>query len=151
MKITYKGDYALKAILDLSGFYGTDRVIPLIEISQRQDIPEKYLEQIMLMLKRAGFVESKRGIGGGFQLVKPPKEITLGDVVRVIEGPIEPISCVDHNQDSCCGEEAHCAFREVWQKVADSISSIVDQVTFEDLMKRSRELKDHCSGYDFQI
>ena len=150
MKITYKGDYALKAILDLSYNYKEGIVVPLADISKRQDIPEKYLEQIMLVLKRAGYVSSKRGIGGGFYLQKSPKELTLGEIIRVIEGSIEPIACGIENYD-CCGEEEKCAFREVWLKVTRAITDIVDTVTFEHMMKRTHELQQECNGYNYQI
>jgi Rrf2 family cysteine metabolism transcriptional repressor len=150
MKITYKGDYALKAILDLSYNYKEGNVVPLTDISKRQDIPEKYLEQIMLILKRAGYVSSKRGIGGGFYLQKSPGELTLGEIIRVIEGSVEPIACgvEDYN---CCGEEEKCAFREVWLKVTRAITDIVDTVTFEYMMKRTRELQQECDGYTYHI
>lgn len=141
MKITYKGDYALKGILDLAYQYKHKTVVPLSDISKRQDTPEKYLEQIMLILKKTGIVGSKRGKGGGFFLVKSPKDITLGEVVRVIEGPIEPIACADCNYEADCIDEKHCAFREVWTKVSNEISEIVDNITFQDIMQRTDELR----------
>ncbi|MBN2104583.1 Rrf2 family transcriptional regulator [bacterium] len=150
MKITYKGDYALKAILDLSYRFDMGRVVPLADISRRQNIPEKYLEQIMLILKRAGYVESKRGIGGGFLLQKSPKAITVGEIVRLIEGPVEPIACGDAVYN-CCGEEETCAFREIWLKVTRAITDIVDTVTFEQIMKRTNELQQRHNGYTYQI
>lgn len=150
MKITYKGDYALKAILDLSFHYDNEGVAPLGDISKRQNIPEKYLEQIMLILKRGGYVESKRGIGGGFLLQKPPGKITIGEIVRLIEGPVEPIACGDAAYD-CCGEEETCAFREIWMRVTRTVTDIVDTVTFEDLMKRTRELQREGHGYTYHI
>jgi len=150
MKITYKGDYALKAILDLSYHFDSGSVVPLSDISRRQNIPEKYLEQIMLILKRAGYVESKRGMGGGFLLLKPPKQITLGDIIRVIEGSVEPIACGIKDYD-CCGEEDKCAFREVWLKVTRAITDIVDTVTFEQMMHRTDQLQEKCNGFTYQI
>ena len=151
MKITYKGDYALKTILDLSYYYNRNGVVPLVDIAKRQNIPENYLEQIMLKLKGSGYVDSKRGIGGGFFLTKSPKEITIGDVVRVMEGPIEPIACGKKNHDDSCGEESQCVFREVWMKVTDKISSVVDQLTFEDMMQRNDELKRQSQDYMYYI
>lgn len=151
MKITYKGDYALKSILDLSFHYKTGEIVPLSDISGRQDIPVKYLEQIMLVLKGAGYVYSRRGVGGGFQLAKPPADITLGEIVRIIEGPIEPISCGKRDYDSQCGEEECCAFREVWMKVTDRISEIVDRLSFADIMRRVQELREQKMGYHYQI
>ncbi len=133
MKITYKGDYALKAILDLALHY-SDGVVTIHKISKRADIPIKFLEQVLLDLKRGGFVESRRGKEGGYLLAKAPSKITVGDIVRFIDGPIEPISCVDKKY-SGCNEIYKCVFRRIWQDTAKSISLIVDNITFEDLTK----------------
>ncbi|HPI74276.1 MAG TPA: Rrf2 family transcriptional regulator [bacterium] len=141
MKITYKGDYALKAILDLCFRYAGSEIVPINDIAQRQNIPVKYLEQIMLVLKGAGLVESKRGLGGGFRLRLAPDQITVGRVLRLLEGPIEPISCSRRHHDGSCGEEECCAFREIWLKVTDAITEIVDQVTFSHLMQRTLQLQ----------
>jgi len=151
VKITYKGDYALKAMLDLAMHYESGGVVPLSEIASRQDIPMQYLEQIMLIIKGAGYVTSKRGIGGGFALTKPPAEISIGDIVRLIEGPVEPFICGKKIHDSSCGEEQCCAFREVWLKVTAAISDIVDSVTFAGIMQRTKELKERNTGYMYQI
>lgn len=151
MKVTYKGDYALKAILDLSLHFDSGEVVPLSEISHRQDIPTKYLEQIMLVLKGAGYVVSKRGIGGGFALAGSPERITVGEIVRLIEGPLEPIVCGRRVHDSSCGEEHCCAFREIWVEVTEAIANIVDSVTFAHLMRRARELREQNTGYMYQI
>ncbi|NLP10242.1 Rrf2 family transcriptional regulator [bacterium] len=141
MKITYKGDYALKAILDLCCRHAGGEIVPITDIAHRQNIPVKYLEQIMLVLKGAGLVESKRGLGGGFRLRRPPEQITVGQVLRLLDGPIEPISCSRHHHDGSCGEEECCAFREIWLKVTDAITEIVDQVTFSHLMQRTLQLQ----------
>jgi Rrf2 family protein len=151
MKITFKGDYALKAILDLCMSSQNDKVVPLTDISRRQDIPLPFLEQIMLILKKAGYVQSRTGKGGGFYLAKRPDEITLGEIVRLIEGPIEPIACGAKCQPSGCAEEEHCAFREIWVNVTDSISDIVDQVTFAHIMRRTRELRESALTNDYSI
>jgi len=151
MKITYKGDYALKALLELAFDYESKQVISLTDISKRQNIPVKYLEQIMLILKGAGFISSKRGIGGGFFLLKPPKEIVLGDIVRMIEGPIEPIACGKRIHDYQCGEEDDCVFREIWMNVTDAISEIIDHITFADIMERAREMHAKKIEYMYHI
>lgn len=151
MKISYKGDYALKALLDLSYHANDARVVPITEISRRQNIPVKFLEQILLILKKAGYVDSKRGSGGGFLLSKPPKEIILGEIVRLVEGSIEPIVCGKKDHDGSCGEEEKCAFREVWIMVAESVSEIVDHVTFEDIMQRQKELLASKQEYIYHI
>ena len=151
MKLTYKGDYALKAILDLCLNAHDGRVVPLTSISRRQDIPMLFLEQIMLILKKAGYIQSKAGKGGGFLLLKSPEHITLGEIIRLIEGPIEPIACGAIHQTSGCAEEDRCAFREVWVQVTNSISGIVDAVTFAQIMRRSSELREPKMEHNYSI
>lgn len=140
MKITYKGDYALKAILDLALNYDSG-VVTIHDISKRADIPLKFLEQVLLDLKRGGFVESRRGKVGGYLLAKPPSQIKLGDVVRFIDGPIEPIACVEKKY-SGCKDVYRCVFRNIWQRVTDATSDIVDNITFEDLAKQASKKKE---------
>jgi len=138
MRITYKGDYALKTILDLSLHYGEEPVnIP--ELAKRADIPVKFLEQILLDLKRGGFVESRRGKIGGYLLAKHPSEVKLGEVIRYIDGAIEPIGCVDKHYKGC-RDINRCVFRDVWVKVTESTSRIIDNITFEDLAKKAKSL-----------
>jgi Rrf2 family protein len=141
MKITYKGDYALKAILQLALNYEGDKggVLSITEIAKRGDMPENFLEQILLALRRGGFVKSRRGVNGGFILARPPAEITIGQVVRFIEGPIEPISCIEKDTYKGCKDLAGCIFRDIWKEVSDAISIVVDTVTFEELVMRHRE------------
>jgi Rrf2 family protein len=140
MRITYKGDYALKAVLVLSVRYGRG-VVTIHELVNEADMPIKFLEQVLLELKRGGFVESKRGKVGGYFLAKHPSEIKVGDIVRFVDGPIEPITCVEKNY-SGCRDIYKCAFRGIWQDVSKAISSIIDNITFEDLagqIKRRHE------------
>jgi Rrf2 family protein len=138
MKITYKGDYALKTILDLSLNYGEEPVT-IQEIAKRSDIPVKFLEQILLELKRGCFVESRRGKIGGYLLAKHPSKIRLGEVIRYIDGAIEPIGCVDKHYKGC-RDINKCVFRDVWVKVTESTSKIIDNITFEDLAKKAKSL-----------
>jgi Rrf2 family transcriptional regulator, cysteine metabolism repressor len=151
MKISYKADYALKAILDLCLHQKEGDVVTLSEISKRQDIPMPFLEQIMLLLKKAGYVGSKAGKGGGFFLARRPERITLGEIVRMVEGPVEPIACGAGNQPSGCAEEGRCAFREVWLRVTDAVSAIVDSVTFADMMRRTLEMQDALKAFTYHI
>ena len=132
MKITYKGDYALKALLDLALHYDQG-VSTINDIAKRIDAPVKFLEQVLLDLKKGGFVESKRGNVGGYQLSKDPAEITVGQVVRYIDGPIEPIGCVEKGYSNC-SDLSCCLFKGIWKKVANATSEIIDQVTFGDLV-----------------
>ncbi len=134
MKITHKGDYALKAILDLALHYD-EGLVTIHTIAKRIDAPSKFLEQVLLELKRGGFIESRRGKVGGYMLSKPPKDITLGEVVRFVDGPLEPIACVNENYCDC-GDLYKCTFRPIWQKAFKATSDIVDHVTFEDLAQQ---------------
>jgi Rrf2 family protein len=146
MQITYKGDYSLKAILSLAVHYNKD-IVTINELAKNLDIPVKFLEQILLDLKRGGFVDSKRGIKGGYFLLKHPKDIKVGDVIRFIEGPLEPIACA--SRDKCykgCGDIENCVFKDIWVEVAKSTSSIVDNITFDDLRFRSN-LRQHINYY----
>ena len=138
MRISYKGDYALKAILELSLRYGYGEAVPINEIAASGDMPEKFLEQILLVLKNGGFVKSKRGVKGGFYLAKAPGNITVGDVIRFIEGPTGPISCVEEGYKGCKDLKS-CIFRGVWKEVGQAISLVIDTLTFEELAFRYKE------------
>ncbi|MFH1198745.1 MAG: Rrf2 family transcriptional regulator [Candidatus Omnitrophota bacterium] len=134
MRITYKGDYALKALLNLALHYGSG-LLTIHDVAKDIDAPIKFLEQVLLELKRGGFVESRRGKIGGYVLAREPKEITLGEVVRFIDGPIEPIGCTEPGYSGCT-DVYKCVFKKVWQKVARSTADIIDNVTFEDLVNQ---------------
>ncbi|MDO8536234.1 MAG: Rrf2 family transcriptional regulator [Candidatus Omnitrophota bacterium] len=151
MKITYKGDYALKAIFQLALRHDdeSDGVMSISEIARHGDMPTKFLEQILLALRKGGFVKSKRGINGGFSLAKAAKDITVGEIVRFIEGPIEPISCVKEDKYKGCKDTASCIFRGVWQEVAEATSKVVDNLTLADLIIRYKD-KRHSSRSDYE-
>ena len=140
MKITYKGDYALKALLDLALHYDQG-VSTINDIAKRIDAPVKFLEQVLLDLKKGGFVESKRGNVGGYQLSKDPSAITIGQVVRYIDGPIEPIACVGKGYSNC-SDLRRCVFKNIWLKVAQTTSGIIDNVNFADLVTQINRKQD---------
>lgn len=137
MKISYKGDYALKAVFELALKYYEDpsNIVAINEIAKFGDMPKKFLEQILLTLSKGGFVKSKRGINGGFFLARPPAQITVGEVIRFIEGPIEPIACVKDGYKGC-KDTKDCILRGIWKEVAGAISVVVDSLTFEELILR---------------
>jgi Rrf2 family protein len=137
MRITYKGDYALKTILNLALHYGESPVV-INDLAKRADIPTKFLEQILLDLKRGGFVESRRGKIGGYLLARAPSQIRLGEVIEFIDGPVEPIACVDKSYSSC-NDKDKCVFRGIWQQITESTTRIIHNITFEDLAKRCRK------------
>lgn len=147
MKITYKGDYALKAMLDLALHYEQGGVVTIHDIAKRADIPIKFLEQVLLDLKRGGFVESRRGKIGGYYLAKPPASIKVGEIVRYIDGPTEPIACTGREY-SGCKDIYKCVFRSIWQDVTRVTSEIIDNITFENLVNR---IKTQTMSVAYQI
>ncbi len=134
MKITYRGDYALKAVLDLALHYGAE-VSTIHDIATRIDAPVKFMEQILLDLKKGGFIESRRGKVGGYLLSRAPEKITVGEVVRFIDGPIEPISCARRGYTDC-GDVYKCVFRTIWQDVSQATANVIDNITFAELASR---------------
>ena len=149
MQISYKTDYSFKIILYLSGCY-PDSKAQIKQIADSQDIPKKFLEQILLLLKKGGFVASKQGPRGGYFLAKAPAEIRVGDVVRFVEGPIHPISCIAEGFEQSCSFAPGCVFRDIWRDVETAISSVIDSITFSDLLNREQE-KRRQSVIDYQI
>jgi Rrf2 family protein len=142
MKLSKKGEYALRALLDLA--MNADRgVAQAHDIARQENIPIKFLEQILLSLKNAGLLQSRRGVGGGYALARPPDQITLGEVIRLIEGPISPIGCASQaTPERCsCPDEATCGLRSVMLDVRNAISDIVDRITLADVCERTRELQ----------
>lgn len=145
MKISTKGRYALRVMLDLA-VNNTGEYIPLKEVSERQGITLKYLEQIIILLKKSGYLRSSRGNGGGYQLSKDPKEYTLGDILRTTEGSLAPIACLEDEVNQC-PRKSVCPTLSFWEGLDKVISDYVDSVTLQDLVDQQKSL----SGYDFSI
>jgi Rrf2 family cysteine metabolism transcriptional repressor len=135
MKLSTRGEYASRAILDLVLHQG-DGLVKIREIADRQEIPLKYLENILLTLQRAGILRSKRGAKGGYYLARPAELITVGDVIRAMDGPLAPIHCVSVSAYEHCTREAICGLRWVWQDVRNAIADILDNTTFADVARR---------------
>lgn len=129
MKLTMKGEYATRAVLHLARHYPGD-VVHIHQIASDEHIPIKYLEQILVHLKNAGIIASRRGVNGGYYLSKPPETITFGEVVRLIEGPLAPIGCVSRSAYESCPNESACGTRGVWLDVRNAVSEILDNTTF---------------------
>ncbi|HRZ17280.1 MAG TPA: Rrf2 family transcriptional regulator [Candidatus Hydrogenedentes bacterium] len=140
MRITFKGDYAMKAILDLAMHEG-EGPIQIHDLAKRINAPLKFFEQVLLDLKRGGFVESRRGKEGGYLLAKDPADITVGDVARFIDGPIEPIACLADDYANCT-DMYRCSLRAVWQRVAQATSAIIDHVSFAELAQQTKARRD---------
>jgi Rrf2 family protein len=141
MILSSRGKYATRALLDLSLHY-EEGPVQIQAIAERQKIPLKYLEQILLTLKRYGFVSSRKGPGGGYLLARPPQEITLGSVVRAMDGPLAPISCASVSGYAECGcpEPATCGLRVIWKEARDSLAAVLDGTTFAEIRDRHESL-----------
>src|SRR3954447_13139506 len=153
MKLSLRGEYALRALIVLGLNYG-QAVVRIQTISEQQNIPKRFLEQILNDLKSAGVVESRRGIAGGYRLAKRPADITLAAVIRHVEGALAPISCVSERfyQKCSCPDESRCAIRSVMKEARDAVVKIAEQVTVADLCNRSRSLQDQpLIPFDFII
>jgi Rrf2 family protein len=134
MRISAKGEYAIKAVLDLALHHGRG-LIPIQEIAGRQHIPQRYLEQVLLALKRAGFLTSKRGAAGGYLLTRPPEEITVGAVLRAVEGASAPFEAMGRDHT---GRDGHDLVG-LWEEIAGAVSHVVDRLNFGELAARARE------------
>ena len=142
MKLTVRGEYALRALIVLGLSY-SDSVVPIHVISQQQNIPKRFLEQILRDLKSAGVLESKRGVAGGYRLKMPPDRITLAEIIRHIDGALAPVSCVSQRfYERCsCPDEATCGIRSVMKEVRDAIVKILEAETVAHLCERTRKLQ----------
>lgn len=135
MKLSTRGKYGVRAIFEIARQFGGGP-LTIREIAERQRISTSYLEQILNRLGRAGILESVRGPGGGYLLARKPEEITIGDVVRVLEGPIALSHCLEPGMEPGCYQADDCVARMVWAKVGATIESALDSISFEDLLRQ---------------
>jgi Rrf2 family protein len=142
MKLSLRGEYALRALLVLGLNHG-EHVVKIQAISEQQNIPKRFLEQILNDLRSAGVVESKRGVAGGYRLSKPPEEISLAFVIRHFEGPLAPVKCVSEKYYArcTCPDEARCGIRSVMKDVREAIVKILESVTVAELCNRAKALE----------
>lgn len=138
MRISTKGRYALRLMIDLAE-HDDGTYVRLKEISERQKITVKYLEQIMPLLTKAGYVKSYRGNNGGYQLARRPEEYTVGDVLRTTEGSLAPIPCIEDSPNQC-DRYSRCSTVEFWEGLWEVINEYVDSVTLADLVKGHKEV-----------
>ena len=137
MKISTKGRYALRLLLELA-LHDQGETTALKTLANRQEISEKYAEQIIGILTKAGYVKSVRGSSGGYYLSKDPKDYTVGDILRLTEGSLSPVSCVECCEEAC-NKMDDCVTITVWQELSEAINRVVDGVTLADLVQRRRE------------
>ena len=138
MKISTKGRYALRVMLDLA-INNTGEYIPLKEISERQGITVKYMEQIIPLLKRAGFLKSTRGNNGGYKLSHSPKDYTVGDILRAAEGSLAPVACLEDDENQC-ERSTICPTLKFWTGLEKTVNDYVDSVTLQDLLDEHENL-----------
>ena len=146
MRLSKRGEYGLRAMIMLAGTPKPGASLPVVQIrdiSEREKIPAKYLEQILLSLKNAGLLHSRMGVGGGYYLARPPAEITLGQIFRVLDGPLAPIRCVSQMSYEPCGcpDEQTCGLRLVMGDVRSAISQILDHTSLADVAKRQEVVR----------
>lgn len=144
MKLSTKGRYGLRAMLDIAT--NQDKgPITIRLIGEHQGLSERYLEQILIPLKQAGLVKSIRGSQGGYVLGRDAVNITVGDIIRVLEGPIAPVECVNETNPEECNRADYCVTRIIWSKVRDSIAEVLDSYSLDDLVRESQEMSNKVS------
>ena len=146
MKISTRGRYAVRVMLDLAS-NDTGECIKVKEIASRQGISEKYLEQIIAILNKAGYVKSVRGAQGGYRLAKNPEEYTVGMILRLTEGSLAPVACLENGIDSCERCDT-CETLGVWKELYEAVNQVVDNVTIADLLARRQK---RLENFDYSI
>jgi len=139
VKLSTKGRYGLRAMIDLAR-YSEEEPVSISSIAARQDISERYLEQLVGMLKKAGLVRSIRGAAGGYVLARGTGEISVGDVLRALEGSLEPVRCAAFYSEEGCMAADGCVTKYVWQKINESINDTVDHMMLDELVQESRKV-----------
>ncbi len=135
MKLSAKVEYGVRAMAILA-FYDRKGPLSLRKIAEQEDISLKFLEQIFPNLKKAGLIDSVRGVRGGYMLSRDPADIRVGDIVRAVEGPITPVDCLSDNDHLlCCSRREGCLTRHVWEKMRDRINDVLDEVTLDELIR----------------
>ncbi len=141
MKLSTKGRYGLRALIDLAVYSG-EEAVSIQSIARRQNISDRYLEQLMGKLRRAGLVVSVRGAGGGYRLARPSGEISVGEVLRALEGNLDAVTCPGTEEGPGCEEADLCVTRYVWKRINDSITQAVDTIMIEQLVEESRRIRE---------
>lgn len=138
MRLSKRGEYGLRAMIDMAAWEATMPRIQIKDLAEREKIPAKFLEQILVTLKNAGLLNSRMGVGGGYYLARPAEEITLGHIFRVLDGPLAPVRCVSQMAYEPCGcpDEETCGLRMAMLDVRNAISGVLDHTTLADVAKR---------------
>ncbi len=141
VKLSTKGRYGLRALIDLAA-NDTGEAVSIQSIAGRQNISESYLEQLMRLMRKGGLVVSVRGAGGGYRLARPAQEISVGDILRALEGSLEAVTCPGNQEEKGCEGADFCVTRYVWQRINDSITQAVDNIMLDQLAQESRRLQE---------
>ena len=144
MKVSTKGDYGVRALVELAHHYG-EGPVQSAEIAARQQVPEPYLDQLLTTLRRAGFIRSVRGPQGGHALIRDPRDVPLSEVMIALEGSLAPIACVDDPE--ACTKSGGCVQREVWERVRDATRDILEHVSIADLAEKERQYNHNGGRY----
>jgi len=146
MKLTTKGRYGLRAAIDLA-MYAKHEPVSLSDVAERQNISISYLEQLIAKLKKAGIVQSTRGAQGGYALAKEPEEISVGEILRALEGSLSPVDCsaVDGEGESECSASNFCVTKYVWKRINDSINATVNNMFLSELLTESEKVKSNAT------
>jgi Rrf2 family protein len=150
MKFSSRSEYGTRALLDLALHYG-EGPVQSAEIAARQEIPENYLNQLLVTLRKAGFIRSLRGPQGGHLLAKPPEKINLGEVISVLDGSTAPMSCADMGMTIDCEFDNFCVLRDVWCRVKEAIDQVLNSTSLDDLCKSYREREQLSHGLMYYI
>ena len=137
MSVSQKCQYALRAVFELAKQQGNGPV-KIAHIAKAQALPTRFLEVILNQLKQAGFVESRRGSAGGYVLTRSPASLSVGEIIRFIEGPLSPVQCIEGGGGEHCSLQTECSFLPMWEKAADALSNVYDATTFEYLVEQER-------------
>ena len=141
MRVSTRGDYASRALLSLALHEGTGGPTSVRDLAERTGLPQPYLEQILLALKGAGLVRSKRGVGGGYILARSPEDITLGQIVSAVDGPITAGDFGQPHTNGACDHEGQCALLAVWSEVGHHMRAHLDSFTLADMVERATGLR----------
>lgn len=138
MRISTKGRYALRMLVDLAE-HKNDGFIALKDIAKRQEVSKKYLEQIVTVLNKSHILQTNRGFQGGYKLAVAPDKCTVGEIIRITEGTLSPIACIDDDNEVNCDRSGDCATLFVWQGLKDVVSNYLDGITLQDIVDKKRE------------
>ncbi len=141
LKLSTKGRYGLRALLDVA-IHGQEGPVPISDIAGRQQLSEAYLEQLMAKLKKAGLIESQRGAQGGYRLARPAEDVSVGDILRALEGNLDAVACPALNDEGGCAGAELCVTKYVWQEINLAITRTVDEIKLSTLVNESLAIRD---------